>query len=145
MFSMPRWRNDSTSSIRMAPSSLRLARPMCSRSTAMIWGSLDQKAAARLRDRRSGDQHFVFRPMGGRAPILALAEDGHGLRIVLELVRQVVERGEIRVFGFENQVVELTRNRRPGGRLGQPPPSVRGVHLRDPSHGLAVLVQLSNA
>src|SRR5438128_10987511 len=106
MFSIPRSMNESTSSIRMSPSSLRVARPMRSRSTAMIWRPLHQKAGTWLRDRRGGGQHFVLRPVGWRAPLLSAAEDGHGLRIVLELVRRGVEGGEVRVLGFGDDVVE---------------------------------------
>src|SRR3989442_7858434 len=77
------------------------------RTTAMIWRPLHQKAGGRLCDRRRGHQHLVPRPMGRRAPLLAPAKDGHGLRIVLELVRQGVEAGEGRIIGFENDVVEV--------------------------------------
>src|SRR3989442_9342626 len=106
MFSIPRWIKDSPSSIRMSPSFFRWARAIRSRSTAMIWRPLHQKADGRLCDRRRGHQHLVPRPVGRRAPLLAPAKDGHGLRIVLELVRQGVEAGKVRVLGFENDVVE---------------------------------------
>src|SRR5712691_1109847 len=107
MFSIPRSMNDRTSSMRMSPSSLRLARPMRSRSTATIWRPLHQKGGGRLCDRGGRRQHFVLRPVGVRAPLLAPAEDGHSLRIALELGERGVERGEVRVFGFENDVVEV--------------------------------------
>src|SRR2546430_6257437 len=107
MFSIPRSMNESTSSIRMSPSSFRLARAIRSRSTAMIWRPLHQKADGRLGDRRRGHQHLVLRPVGRRAPLLAAAKDGHGLPIVLGLVRQGVEAGEVRILGFENDVVEV--------------------------------------
>src|SRR2546427_13158009 len=105
MFSMPRSMKDSTSSIRMSPSSFRWARAFRSRSTAMIWRPLHQKAGGRLCDRRRGHQHLVLRPVGRRAPLLAPAKDGHGLRIGLELGRPGVEAGEVRIFGFEGDVV----------------------------------------
>src|SRR6266566_19661 len=107
MFSIPRSMNESTSSIRMSPSSFRLARAMRSRSTAMIWRPLHQKADGWLCDRRCGGQHFVLRPVRWRAPLLALAKDGHGLRIALELVHRCVVCGEVRILGFENNVVEV--------------------------------------
>src|SRR5437667_8425534 len=111
MFSMPRSMNDRTSSIRMSPSSLRLARPMRSRSTATMWRPLDQTGGGRLCDRRRGSQHFVLRPVGMGAPVPASAEDSHSLWIALELGLRGVERGEVRVFRLENDVVEVARNR----------------------------------
>src|SRR2546422_11641450 len=104
---MPRSKKDSTSSIGLPPRFFRLARAFRWGSTAMIWRPLHQKAGGRLCDRRRGHQHLVPRPMGRRAPLLAPSKDGHGLRIVLELVRQGVEAGEVRILGFENDVVEV--------------------------------------
>src|SRR3989442_11734143 len=107
MFWGPRSRKDGPSWIGMPPSFFRWARVFRWRSTAMIWRPLHQKADGRLGDRRRGHQHLVLRPVGRRAPLLATAKDGHGLRIVLELVRQGVEAGEVRILGFENDVVEV--------------------------------------
>src|SRR6266508_4450785 len=51
MFSMPRSMNESTSSMRMSPSSLRLARPMRSRSTAAISDSALNYSRSRVTSR----------------------------------------------------------------------------------------------
>src|SRR6266849_7959206 len=117
MFSMPRSMNESTSSIRMSPSSLRLARPMCSRSTA-ISTSITSEGGLLLRDDRSRDQYLVLRPVGMRAPLIALPKDVHGMWVALKLVHRGVEAGQVGVFSFENEVVEVALDRRPRSRLG---------------------------
>src|SRR5712692_6202958 len=142
MRSIPRSMNDRTSSIRMSPSSLRLARPMRSRSTAMA--SITPERRVALRDRRSGLQHLVLRPVGGRAPGVTPTEDIHCLGIVLELGHHAVERGEILVIAFENDVVEVARERSPGSQLRKTEPAPGCIDLRDPGQCVAILAQLSD-
>src|SRR5947209_12808409 len=103
--------------------------------------SIGPSNRSRSRNGWRGDEHLILRPMGSRAPFRTPPKDRHRLRVILELVSHAVESGKVGILGFQNDVVEVTRHRRPSRCLWEAELAAGGIHLVDPSKGVAVLPQ----